>query len=163
MQTRVVLLLLQFSYLYCLFTFDAELVKVAANVGSHFIIHNLLTSAFILSWVYSHFWVGELMLILNSFNLTALYFRHLRTQAFIHLPVVTGPFTWNFVAVLSNGAAMVGAHSLAARILANVAIWSILLYGLFFMGAFKDYPMGLELAILSACQPFRQPPQQLTH
>ena len=58
---------------------------------------------------------------------------------------------------------MVGAHSLAARILANVAIWSILLYGLFFMGAFKDYPMGLELAILSACQPFRQPPQQLAH
>lgn len=90
------------------------------------------------------------MLILNSFNLTFLYFRHLRIQAFIHLPVVTGPLTWNFVAVLSNGAAMVGAHSLAARILANVAIWSILLYGIFFMGAFKDYAVGFELAILSA-------------
>ena len=58
---------------------------------------------------------------------------------------------------------MVGAHSLAARILANVAIWSILLYGIFFMGAFKDYSMGFELAILSACQPFHQPSQQLTH
>ena len=58
---------------------------------------------------------------------------------------------------------MVGAHGLAARILANVAIWSILLYGIFFMGAFKDYNMGFELAILSACQPFRQPSQQLTH
>lgn len=46
---------------------------------------------------------------------------------------------------------MVGAQSLAARILANVAIWSILLYGFFFMGAFKDYPIGFELAILSAC------------
>ena len=103
------------------------------------------------------------MLILNSFNLTSLYFRHLRTQAFIHIPVVTGPLAWNFVAVLSNGAAMVGAQSLAARILANVAIWSILLYGIFFMGAFKDYPIGFELAFLSACQPFRQPSQQLTH
>ena len=46
---------------------------------------------------------------------------------------------------------MVGAHGLAARILANVAIWSILIYGIFFMGAFKDYTMGFELAILSAC------------
>ena len=46
---------------------------------------------------------------------------------------------------------MVDAQSLAARILANVAIWSILLYGIFFMGAFKDYAIGFELAILSAC------------
>lgn len=58
---------------------------------------------------------------------------------------------------------MVGAQSLAARILANVAIWSILLYGIFFMGAFKDYAMGFELAVLSACQPFCQPSQHLTH
>ena len=46
---------------------------------------------------------------------------------------------------------MVGAQSLAARVLANVAIWSILLYGIFFMGAFKDYSIGFELAILSVC------------
>lgn len=46
---------------------------------------------------------------------------------------------------------MVGAQSLAARILANVAIWSILFYGIFFMGAFKDYPIGFELAMLAAC------------
>ena len=52
---------------------------------------------------------------------------------------------------------MVGAQSLAARILANVAIWSTLLYGIFFMGAFKDYPIGFELAILSACGYYRQP------
>lgn len=45
---------------------------------------------------------------------------------------------------------MVGAQGLAARIVANVAIWSILLYGTFFMGAFKDHPIGFELAILSA-------------
>lgn len=103
------------------------------------------------------------MLVINSFNLTSLYFRHLRTQPLIHIPVVTGPLAWNFVAVLSNGAAMVGAHSLAARILANVAIWSILLYGLFFMGAFKDYPIGFELTYLCACGCFRQPLQHVTH
>ena len=56
---------------------------------------------------------------------------------------------------------MVGAQSLAARILANVAIWSILLYGLFFMGAFKDYAMGFQLAILSACAFNGQPSQHV--
>lgn len=128
-----------------------ESITVAANVGSHFIVHNLLTLASILLWVHSHLWIGELMLITNSFNLTALYFRHFRTQPVIHIPVVTGPLAWNSVAILSNGAAMVGAQSLAARILANVAIWSILLIGVFYMGAFKDYSIGFELAILSAC------------
>lgn len=58
---------------------------------------------------------------------------------------------------------MVGAHSLAARIVANVAIWTILLYGIFFMGAFKDFPIGFELAYLSACGCFRKPLQQITH
>ncbi len=55
---------------------------------------------------------------------------------------------------------MVGAQSLPARILANVAMWSTLLYGVFFMGAFKDYPIGFELAILCACGFSRQPSQQ---
>lgn len=44
---------------------------------------------------------------------------------------------------------MVNAQSLAARILANIAIWSILGFGIFFLLAFKDYTMGFELAILS--------------
>lgn len=57
---------------------------------------------------------------------------------------------------------MVGAQSLPARILANVAIWSILLYGIFFMGAFKDYTIGIELAILSACA-FDSQLSQLVH
>ena len=45
---------------------------------------------------------------------------------------------------------MVGASGLAARIVANVFVWSILGYGLFFLGAFRDWSVGLELSILSA-------------
>ena len=56
---------------------------------------------------------------------------------------------------------MVGAQSLAARILANVAIWSILFYGLFFMGAFKDHPIGFELAMLATCAFDGTPPQHV--
>ena len=44
---------------------------------------------------------------------------------------------------------MVNAHSLPARILANVAIWGILVVGAFFVFVFKDYTIGFELAILS--------------
>lgn len=47
---------------------------------------------------------------------------------------------------------MVNAHSLAARIVANVAIWGILMFGGFFLLAFKDYTIGFELALLSLCE-----------
>lgn len=129
--------------------FNNEHVNRAANVGSHFILHNLLQVAFLFLWVYGHFWYGEALLVLNYINLKTLYFRHLKTPPYVHIPVVTGPMAWTFVAILSNGAAMVNAQSYAARICANVAIWSILLYGLFFLLAFKDYAIGFELSALS--------------
>jgi len=49
-----------------------------------------------------------------------------------------------------DGAIAVGAHHLAARILANIAIWGILVYGFFFLIAYKDYTMGFALSILAA-------------
>jgi Fungal protein of unknown function (DUF1774) len=100
-------------------------------------------------WVRGRFWFAELLLIINFFNLTSLYFRHSTTPRFVHIPVVSAPYAWTYVAILWNGAAMVNAHSLPARIVANVAIWGILAFGAFFIFAFKDYTMGFELAILS--------------
>lgn len=100
-------------------------------------------------WVRGRFWVAELLLIINFFNLTSLYFRHSTTPRFVHIPVVSAPYAWTYVAILWDGAAMVNAHTLPARILANIAIWGILVFGAFFIFAFKDYTMGLELAILS--------------
>lgn len=47
------------------------------------------------------------------------------------------PLAWTFVALYWDGAIAVNAHSLAARILANIAIWGILVYGLFFLVAYK--------------------------
>lgn len=70
----------------------------------------------------------------------------------MHIPAISAPLAWTYVAILWNGAAMVNAHSLAARIVANVAIWGILMFGAFFLLAFKDYTMGFELAILSLCE-----------
>jgi hypothetical protein len=114
--------------------------------------NNLLSFGFLMLWVRGWFWLAELLLIINLFNLTALYFRHPTTPRFVHIPVVSGPYAWNYVAILWTGAAMVHAHSLAARILANIAIWGILVLGVFFLLVFKDYTMGFELAVLSLCK-----------
>lgn len=149
---RIVLLILQAGYIWHLFSTNSEWSTAAGNVGSHFILNNLFQFAFVLLWVHSRFWIAELMLILNFFNLTALYLRYSTTPRFVHIPVVSGPLAWTFVAILWDGAAMVGAHHLAARILANVVVWSIMVFGFLFLVAFKDYTMGLELTILSACK-----------
>ena len=47
---------------------------------------------------------------------------------------------------------MVHAHSLAARIVANIFVWSWLGFGLFYLAVFKDYTVGFEMAILSLCK-----------
>lgn len=145
----VIVLILQAHYVRYLWSADKHFVTSAANVGSHFILHNLLSFGFIMLWVRGFFWQGELLLIVNLFNLTLLYFGHPTTPRFIHIPIVSAPLAWNYVAILWDGAAMVNAHSLAARILANIVIWGILFLGAFFILTFKDYTIGIELAILS--------------
>jgi len=142
--------LLQIAYLWHLFSKNSEHVQAAASVGSHFIFNNLLQFAFVMLFVRGHFVWSEIILIVNFFNLSALYFRHNTHPRLIHIPVVSGPLAWTFVALYWNGAIAVNAHSLPARILANVAIWGILVYGLFFLIVYKDYTMGFALSILTA-------------
>lgn len=146
----IVLFILQICYVGHLFSSNIDYVSAAAAVGSHFIANNLLQFAFVMLFVRSHFVWAEVILIVNFFNLSSLYFRHATHPRFIHIPVASGPLSWTFIAIYWNGAIMVNAHSLAARIVANVAIWGILVYGLFFLVTFKDYTMGLALSILTA-------------
>ena len=122
----------------------------AFDVGSHFIFTNTLQFAFIMLWVRSRFWIAEFVLLINLFNLKALYLRYSMTPSFVHVPVVSGPLAWTFIALLWNGAVMVNSHTFAAKILAHIAIWLILPFGLFYLGTFGDYTLGLELTVLSA-------------
>jgi len=145
----IIMLIMQGGYIWHLFSANETFVLSAANVGSHFIVNNLLTFGFIMLWVRGFFWLAELLLIINLLNQASLYFRHSTTPRFVHIPVVSAPYAWTFVAIFLDGAAMVNAQSRAARILANIAIWGILAFGGFFIFAFKDYTMGFELAILS--------------
>ncbi|THY60085.1 ATP synthase F0 [Aureobasidium pullulans] len=146
----VVLYILQVGYCWHLYSENEVYVKAAADVGSHFIFNNLLMFGFVHLWCRSHFWLAEMLIIINFFNLSALYFKHSRTPRFIHIPVVSGPLAINYVLLFTVGAAAVNAHSLPARILANIMIWSIMGYGFFFLVAYKDYTMGFNLSVLSA-------------
>jgi hypothetical protein len=83
--------------------------------------------------------------------LSLAYFRHSTTPRWIHISAVSGPLAWNFTALYLVGAVAVGSHHLAARIVANVFIWGFLVYGGFFLVAFKDYTMGYAMSILSFC------------
>lgn len=157
----LVLFILQGGYIAHLFSGNVERVNSACSVGSHFILNNLFHFAFVMLFVRSLFGWAELFIILNFINLTSGYFRHPGYARFIHLPVVSGPLAWTFVAIYWNGAIMVPhPESLVARIFGNIFIWSILAYGLFFIIVYKDYTMGFNLSVLSAAigvsQFFRQ-------
>ena len=54
--------------------------------------------------------------------------------------------------MFTNGAVTVNSSGLSGRIVANVFIWTFLLYGLFFLAAFQDSAMGVSLAFLVAGQ-----------
>jgi len=144
----VAILIGQVGYVFHLFT-GAHTVA-AANVGSHFILNNVLIFAFTLSWVYGQLGLALVFLIFNYFNLNSLYFRHSTTTLSVHFPVVSGPLAWNYMALFWCGAAVANATSLPARIIANIAIWSFLGYGLFFLLAYKDWTMGMNISVLMA-------------
>ncbi|RYP64591.1 hypothetical protein DL771_008704 [Monosporascus sp. 5C6A] len=134
----LVLFVLQAGYIAHLFSGSVERVNQACSVGSHFIANNLLHFAFVMLFVRSHFIWAEVMIVLNFINLSSLYFRHPGYARFIHQPVVSGPLAWTFVAIYWNGAIMVHhPESLVARIFGNIFIWSILVYGLFFIVVYK--------------------------
>lgn len=147
----IVLFILQAGYIGHLFSSNSDVVHAAASVGSHFILNNLFHFGFVMLFVRSHFHWAELLLVLNFFNLTFLYFRHNTYPRFIHTPVVSAPLAWTFVAIYWNGAIMVPhPHSLVARIFGNIFIWAILAYGGFFIVVYKDYTMGFSLSVLAA-------------
>jgi hypothetical protein len=147
-----VLFILQLGYCYHLYHQDKTYVAAAANVGSHFVINNLMLFGFLHLWCRSWFAIAEVLLIINFINLTFAYFRHPTTPRVIHIATISGPYAWNWVALFWCGAAMVHASSLPARIAANIFIWAIFLFGLFFLAVYKDYTMGFALSVLCACK-----------
>ena len=138
---RLILFALQLVYAYSLWSSSQTYLLAAANIGTHYITSNLLLFGFIHLWVRSHFWLAELLLIINFFNLSFAYFRHSTTPRLIHI----GTLYW-------VGAVAFHSTHLVGRIVANVFIWGWLGYGVFFLAAYKDYTMGFALSVLAFCK-----------
>lgn len=142
----LLLFALQLAYQYSLYTAHAA---AATAVASHFVASNLLLFGFVHLFVRSHYVLAELLLVINFFNLSFLYFRHSTTPRFMHLGVVSGPLAWNFAALYWCGALAVTHNGFVARIVANVFIWGWAGYGIFFLAAYKDYTMGYAMSVLA--------------
>ncbi|EAL84567.1 hypothetical protein KXW98_003290 [Aspergillus fumigatus] len=145
----VLLLLTQLSYVYHLFSNDGAIANAAANVGSHFILNNLFTLAWILLWTRGHFWASEVMLAANYLNQHAAYWRHRTLPTFVHLSAIAGPYAWTLMALFWNGAVAVGSNSFPARIAANIFIWLIFAFGSTHIMATQDDLLGYCLTFLT--------------
>jgi len=145
----VVLYLFQLSYVYNLFAPPAH-IATAINLAPSFTLNNLLGFGVIHLWCRSYFGWALLLTIVNFFNLTFAYFQFPKSPRWQHVAVLAGPLAWDFVSLYWVGAAAVNSRHLAARIVANVFVWTWLVYGGFYLFTFKDWMMGFALSVLAA-------------
>jgi hypothetical protein len=147
----LILFCLQLGYLSSFYLSNATVVNAAQDIAVHYAASNLLLFGFIHLFVRSHYVLAEVLLVINFFNLSFLYFRHSTTPRYMHIGIVSGPLAWNFAALYWCGALAVTHNGWPARIVANVFIWGWAGYGSFFLVAYKDYTMGYALSLLAFC------------
>jgi len=145
----IIVWFLQLGYLFNLFA-PNHTIAAATSLAPAFSLNNVLSSIFVGLWTREFFWWALLVAIINWLNLTFAYFKWPRHPALMHAGVLAGPLAFAFVALFWDGAAAVGAHKVAARIVANVFVWSWLVYGGFYLVIFKDWAVGLSLSVLTA-------------
>jgi hypothetical protein len=153
----IVTYITQIPYLVHLYT-PAEYITPAAQLSHAFIINNLLTFGFIHLWTREYFGWALLLVILNWFSLTLTYFRFPKSPKLIHFAVLAAPLAFTYVALFWVGAAAVHARGLPSRIIANVFVWSWLVYGGFYRVAFKDWALGFSLSVLAFGKKKNLPP-----
>jgi len=145
----IVTYLVQIPYLYHLYA-PADYIVPAAQLAHAFTINNLFGFGFIHLWVRGYFGWALLLVILNWFNLTLTYFRYPKHPKLIHIAVLALPLAFTFVSLYWVGAAAVHARNLPSRIIANIFVWTWLVYGGFYLVAFKDWALGFALSVLTA-------------
>ena len=126
-------------------------LSAAARTGSSSATSNLLLACFVHAWARSYFWLAELLLVVNFFNLSLAYFRHPAVPRVAGFGVLTGPLAWNFTALYWTGAVLFGSSHLASLCLTYLSVWGWLGYGAFYLVVYRDHALGLALAALSLC------------
>ncbi|KAK2760324.1 hypothetical protein FQN54_002392 [Arachnomyces sp. PD_36] len=145
----IVLLISQLGYISHLFSKDAAVVTAAINVASYYILNNLFVVAFVLLWVRSFFAGAEVIVAANFLSQAALHSNHRGLPTLVHFSAIAGPYAWTFTELFWNGAVAVAGNGLAARIVANIFIWSFLLVGEYHIFTLKDTVFGFSLSILT--------------
>ncbi|EEP77795.1 conserved hypothetical protein [Uncinocarpus reesii 1704] len=152
----VILLLSQLGYMGQLWSSSAERLTAAANVAPYYILNNLFILSFVLLWVRSHFWGAEIFDIASLINQGMLYWRYPGLPQLIHLPAVAGPYAWSITTLFWNGAVAVGGYSLPKRIVANVFIWVMFLFGQAHVAHRSDQALGYSFSLLTLSLALKQ-------
>jgi hypothetical protein len=148
--------LLQLLFLVQFYKPESVYVGEHAAIGYHFSLFNLLQVVW--SWFFArgHWVLAEITLILNFFNLMALYVAHkpyairpLSRWFFVHVPTTAIPVAWIIYAIFWNGAIAVHAHGLFGRIVANILVWDFLIIPGVFLVLYRDWAVGLAFSYLT--------------
>lgn len=122
-------------------------------VGWHFTIFNTLSFIWSMLFATKHFFWSEVILILNMFNIWAVYLNHktykirpLSNWILIHLPVTAFPLSWLLYAVFWNGAVLFNVHKFVGRVISNVLIWDFLIVPGFYLVVYNDWGVGISSA-----------------
>lgn len=119
-------------------------------VDAHFVAYNVLHALWIIFWVYSQFWLGEICLAINFLHLWSLYLID-DSVGTIHLSIVAGPLAWTFFNILVNGAAMLDGHSQISEVVGYVFILAIFFCWLSLVLRYNDYSLGFCFSFLFVC------------
>ncbi|KAL3460518.1 hypothetical protein BJX64DRAFT_262897 [Aspergillus heterothallicus] len=145
----ILLLLGQLHYFFELFSKDAAVVNLAANVAAHFILNNLFVFAWVLLWTRNHFVPAEIIVVAQFIN-QHLAFWHARGHTpLTHLFVIAAPYAWTLVLLFWNGAAAVNTHTPAGEIAANIFIWVLFIVGGLSIFLAADDFLGYSLSLLT--------------
>jgi hypothetical protein len=135
-----------------------------AALAPAFAAHSLLVVGFVHLYARSELRWALLVAALDFALLTFAYFRRSRfavrataagappADRAAHAAALAGPLAFAFVALYWDGAAAVPARRPAARIVANVFVWSWGAYGGFYLVAFGDWALAFCLSVLCACE-----------
>ncbi|KAL2866864.1 DUF1774 domain-containing protein [Aspergillus lucknowensis] len=145
----ILLLVSQLNYFFHLFSKDGVVATEAANLASHFILHNLFVFAWIMLWTRNHFWPAEVIVIAHFVNQHVTFWRIRGPAPLTHLGVVAAPYAWTLILLFWNGAAAAHTFTPASDIAANVFIWVFFVIGAVQIFVAVDDLLGYSLSLLS--------------
>ncbi|OAA57030.1 histone deacetylase [Niveomyces insectorum RCEF 264] len=122
----------------------------AAAVGSHFVANNLLHTLYVLLFAGGWFFLAELVLLVNFLNLTSASLRHAPPRPASRLAALDSNSAAGATTTSGNGAHRTRLLVLPGRLVANIFVWALPAYGLFYLGVYGDYTIGAWLTLLAA-------------